>query len=79
MWWTKALCLAVLAGTSFAHSTQGIYDLVRRRMPLHADSFELSIVDSINNATGYDQYAVSSTSDGKILVQGTTPSALSSG
>jgi alpha-N-acetylglucosaminidase len=81
MWWTKALCLAVLAGTGFAQSTQGIYNLLQRQMPSHADSFELSLVDSIGNAnaTGYDQYAVSSTSNGKILVEGTTLSALSSG
>lgn len=81
MWLTKALCLTVLAGAGLAApSTKGIYDLLQRRMPLHASSFELSLVDSIGNASaGYDQYVVSSTSKGKILVEGTTLSALSSG
>jgi alpha-N-acetylglucosaminidase len=79
MWWSKALCLVVLAGSGLAHSTQGIYNLIQRRMPLHADSFELSLVDSISNATGHDQYTVSSVSKGKIRVEGTTLSALSSG
>lgn len=80
MWCTKTLYLAALVGTGLAQSTQGIYNLLGRLMPLHADSFELSLVDSINNnATGYDQYVVSPTSSGKILVEGTTLSALSSG
>jgi alpha-N-acetylglucosaminidase len=80
MWFTKALYLALLAGTGLAaQSTKGIYDLLQRRMPFHASSFELSLVDSIGNASGHDQYMVSSTSKGKILVQGTTLSALSSG
>ncbi len=60
-------------------STQGIYSLIERRMPLHADSFELLLVDSFVNTTGYDQYMVSSTSTGKIRVEGTTLSALSFG
>ena len=84
MWLAKALCLALLPGTILAaQSTKGIYDLLQRRMPSHTSSFELSLVDSIGNgngnASGYDQYVVSSTSKGKILVQGTTLSALSSG
>lgn len=79
MWLAKALCLAVLAGHSLAQSTQGVYDLVQRQMPEHANSFQFSLVDSIGNSTGYDQYVVSSTFDGKILVEGTTISALTSG
>jgi alpha-N-acetylglucosaminidase len=80
MWLAKALCLAVLTGISLAQSTQGIYSLVQRQMPEHADSFQFSLVDSIGgNSTGYDQYIVSSTSDGKVLVEGTTISALTSG
>jgi alpha-N-acetylglucosaminidase len=79
MWWTKALLCTVLAGTGLAQSTQGIYNLLQRRMPSHAHSFELSLVESIGNATAYDQYEVSSNSEGKILVRGTTLSALSSG
>lgn len=79
MWLTKALSLALLVGSGLAQSTQGIYDLLQRRMPLHAHSFKFSLVESVGNATGYDQYAVSSMSHGRILVEGTTLSALSSG
>lgn len=80
MWLTKVLSLAVLVGTGLAQSTQGIYDLLQRRMPLHAHRFELSLVESVGNSTGgYDHYAVSSTSHGMILVEGRTLSALSSG
>ncbi|RFU26740.1 hypothetical protein B7463_g9605, partial [Scytalidium lignicola] len=79
MWWTKALCLVVLAGTGLTESTQGIYNLLQRQMPLHANSFELSLVKSVGGVTGYDQYEISSTHNGKILVEGTTLSALSSG
>lgn len=80
MLWSSSFCLLVLAGSGFAKSTQGIYSLLQRRMPLHANSFELSLVDSIGDSTtGHDHYSVSSTSEGKILVEGTTLSALSSG
>lgn len=79
MLWSKVLSVVALAGFSLAQSTQGIYDLVQRRMPLHARSFEFSLVECTNNVTGHDQYTVSSTSKGKILVEGTTLSALSSG
>ncbi|KAL3421437.1 hypothetical protein PVAG01_07882 [Phlyctema vagabunda] len=61
------------------NTTQGIYSLIQRRMPFHADSFEFLLVNSISNGTGYDQYMVSSTSNGKIRVEGTTLSALSFG
>jgi Zn-dependent protease with chaperone function len=59
--------------------TQGIYNLLKRRMPLHADSFELSLVDFVRNNTGNDQYMISSTTDGKIRVEGTTLIAISYG
>lgn len=73
------MCFAALAGSALAESTQGIYNLLKRQLPSHASSFELSLVKSIAGSTGYDQYVVSSTPQGKILVEGTTLSALSSG
>lgn len=81
LWSFMALLLGVLvlATSSFAHSTQGLYNLVQRRMPLHADFFEFFLVEPIGNGTVYDQYTILSTSEGKIRVEGTTVSALSSG
>lgn len=57
-------------------ATWGVYNLLKRRMPLHADRFELSLVDFITNDTGNDQYMISSTPVGKIRVTGTTLSAI---
>ena len=75
--WTTCLIL----GAS-AQSTQGILDLVQRRLPDHVNDFEFQLV---TNGTGNitepsnDNYIVSSTADGKILVAGNSLSALSSG
>jgi len=79
MSWFLTLPLVMSATISYAYSTKGVQSLIERRMPFHAGSFELSLVDSFSNATGYDQYMVSSTCKGKIRVEGTTISALSSG
>jgi alpha-N-acetylglucosaminidase len=75
MIWLKALLLGLCASTTFAQSLDGIYDLVRRRMPKHADSFRFSLVHF--NSTNNDQFVVSTAANGTILVQG--KSALSYG
>lgn len=74
--------IAVAAAT--AQSIEGITDLVMRRLPEHADSFEFRLV---GNATGNatvarppnDVYGLSSTADGKIMVEGNSLIALASG
>jgi alpha-N-acetylglucosaminidase len=81
--WTCGTCL-ILGVT--AQSTQGILDLVRRRLPNHVDNFEFRL---FGNGTGQarsnstnpanDNYIVSSTRDGKILVEGNSLIALASG
>lgn len=66
-------------------SIQGILDLVKRRLPDHVDRFEFchtgnetfpisTAIRAIN-----DEYTVSSTPDGKILVEGNSVIALASG
>lgn len=65
-------------------STQGILDLVARRLPSHVDSFEFRLTANeslpiIVSTKTNDVYQVSSTSNGKILVEGNSLSALSSG
>lgn len=65
-------------------STAGLESLVRRRLPDHVGSFEFSIRAPQGVSTHAlkpipDEYTVTSTEDGKIRVEGTTLSALSSG
>lgn len=64
-------------------STDGIINLVKRRIPDHVDDFEFRLVGDIEfPLTGQppnDEYTVSSTPDGKILVEGNSPIALASG
>lgn len=63
-----------------AQSVQGIQDLVKRRLPHHVDSFSFSLVNATQpyDQTN-DQYIVSSASNGTILVEGNSLSALASG
>ncbi|GIJ98764.1 hypothetical protein Aspvir_000885 [Aspergillus viridinutans] len=77
MVWVKTLLWGLCASTTFAQSLDGIYDLVRRRMPKHVDSFRFSLVDF--NSTHNDQFVVSTAANGTILVQGNSLSALSYG
>ena len=65
-----------------AQSTQGILDLVQRRLPDHVDDFEFRLLASGTGNSSRpvnDNYVISSTTDAKILVQGNSLSALSSG
>lgn len=63
----------------FSISTEGINDLIQRRMPHHTGCFELLLIDSFANSSGHDQYIISSTSTGKVLIEGITPIAIASG
>ncbi|PVH80836.1 glycoside hydrolase family 89 protein [Cadophora sp. DSE1049] len=66
-------------GALSALSTKGIEDLVRRRLPAHVDDLEFRLLDGGTSTVGNDVYSVSSLDDGRILVEGNTLSALSSG
>lgn len=71
---------AVVTDAAANTSTAGIEALVQRRLPQHAGSFQFELVNVSTAAPkSNDTYAVSSTEDGKILVQGNTLSALLSG
>jgi alpha-N-acetylglucosaminidase len=77
--WIWAACLVFGVATQ---STNGILDLVQRRLPKHVDDFEFRVLaNGTENSTKAvnDNYVVSSTSDGKILVEGNSLSGLSSG
>lgn len=76
------LCLVVAVR---AQSAQGIVNLLKRRLPAHVEDFVFQLTS--NNTGLYtssskavnDEYHVSSTTDGKILVQGNSLIALLSG
>ncbi|KAH8697216.1 glycoside hydrolase family 89 protein [Talaromyces proteolyticus] len=65
-------------------STQGLINLVQRRIPNHVNSFTFSLTDTNStDKNGYirqnDSYEVSSASNGTILIEGTSLSALATG
>lgn len=63
-----------------APSTAGITAFVKRRLPHHADSFEFVVSNPTKSSTKEnDSYSVSSGSNGKIKVQGTSLSAVMQG
>ena len=74
----------VLIVTAASQSIQGILDLVQRRLPDHVGNFEFRLVGNENASFSVttkenDQYSVSSTAGGKILVEGNSLIALTSG
>jgi len=78
MRWIKSflwLCLASAA----AQSTEGLYSLVKRRLPNHVDQFRFTLDADFVDSDGYDQFVVQSEHNGTILVRGNSISALSSG
>ncbi|KIL58955.1 glycoside hydrolase family 89 protein [Amanita muscaria Koide BX008] len=76
-----SLYAAVTAAvTVFAQTTAGIQDLVNRCLPRHADSFTFSLVNASEPLKSQnDAYTVSTTKNGKILVEGNSLSALAVG
>jgi alpha-N-acetylglucosaminidase len=74
----------ILIVTATSQSIQGILDLVRRRLPDHVGDFEFRLVGNGSASSSVttkenDQYSVSSTAGGKILVEGSSLIALASG
>ena len=80
MLWTKLLVGLLSVSGAAAQSTNGLYSLVKRRLPNHVENFQFSLVSNLTGSDdGYDQFVVQSSSNGSVLVQGTSLSALSSG
>ena len=72
----------LIAGTAAsAQSVQGILDLVKRRLPNHVAKFTFSIVNATaaSPSKHNDEYTVSRSANGKILVEGNSLSGLSIG
>jgi alpha-N-acetylglucosaminidase len=81
MHWIKSLlwfCTATVSARS-TQPTQGISDLVKRRLPNHLHNFQFTLDAFHDTDNKYDSYVVSSGSNGTILVKGNSLSALSSG
>ena len=79
MRWFKSLLWLSAASTVAAQSTEGISDLLHRRLPKHADNFRFTLVNTTQANNTHDKYVVSTAANGTVLVQGTSLSALSSG
>lgn len=80
MWWILLLsCLYGLLPLAQCQSTQGLVNLVKRRLPAHVNDFSFEIIPG-NHTAGLtnDQYTVKCDT-GKVTVQGNSLSALSSG
>jgi alpha-N-acetylglucosaminidase len=75
--------LASLCSIAAATSTQGLYDLVARRLPGHCDDFVFVLVDGATHQNSSklanDEYSVFTHSNGSIAITGTSLSALSTG
>ncbi|KAJ5197744.1 uncharacterized protein N7498_006861 [Penicillium cinerascens] len=78
MRWIKSL-LWFFVASAVARSTEGLYSLVKRRLPNHSDQFRFNLDADFGNSDGYDQYIVQSADNGTVLVHGNSLSALSSG
>lgn len=71
--------LTALPVFALAQSTQGIEDLVKRRLPNYFDDFDFRFLEGQSASSASDAYKISSAADGKVLVEGNSLSALSSG
>jgi alpha-N-acetylglucosaminidase len=74
--------VASLYVIALATSTQGLYDLVKRRLPSHCDVFVFvlnHVVESNSSTPTNDKYSVSTHANGSIVIAGTSLSALSTG
>lgn len=78
MRWTKSL-LWYFAASAVAQSTDGLYSLVKRRLPKHVDQFRFLVNSDPTDTGGYDQFTVRTAPNGTVLIEGSSISALSSG
>lgn len=75
----SAMIFNFIVQSEAAQSIQGLVDLLQRRLPDHVDDFEFQIRGNHTLGITNDEYVVSQTSVGKILVEGNSLSALASG
>ncbi|KAF7715307.1 Alpha-N-acetylglucosaminidase [Penicillium ucsense] len=77
---TILLSVCSIGVLAYAQSTQGLYNLVKRRLSNHANHFDFTIDKSCcAGIDGYDRFMVSNGPNNTISIKGTSISALSSG
>ncbi|KAF2180635.1 glycoside hydrolase family 89 protein [Zopfia rhizophila CBS 207.26] len=75
-----AFALLWAATALAATSTQGLYDLVKRRVASHCKDFVFILEDTDNSSElTNDEYTISTATDGSIAIQGNSLSALATG
>ena len=79
MRWINLLLGLLATSAAGAQSTDGVYNLVKRRLPNHANNFRFSLTSDLPDSNGYDKFTVQSVANGTVMIQGTSLSALSSG
>jgi alpha-N-acetylglucosaminidase len=79
---TLSCLLASLLSVAATLSTQGLYDLLERRLPGHSDDFVFVLTDTAHfnsSDPANDKYSISTHYNGSIAIQGNSLSALASG
>ncbi|KAF5868365.1 putative alpha-n- protein [Botrytis fragariae] len=71
--------LIVFVKATTTQSTQGLINLLKRRLPAHVDDFEFQIQGNHTLGVTHDEYVVSQTVAGKILIEGNSISGIASG
>lgn len=74
--------LAALFANAAAHSPQGLYNLLKRRLPSHCEDFVFTLHDAAPADPSElinDEYTVSTTSNGTVTIQGNSVVALATG
>ncbi|KAK8159875.1 putative alpha-N-acetylglucosaminidase [Phyllosticta citribraziliensis] len=75
--WLSTVAAAVVSATT--GTTQGLVDLVTRRLPDHAADFHFVISNQTANSPGYDHYSVSTPATGQVKIESNSLSGLASG
>ncbi|KAK7545285.1 putative alpha-N-acetylglucosaminidase [Phyllosticta citricarpa] len=76
VWLSTVAAAIVLTATG---TTQGLVDLVTRRIPDHAADFHFVLSNQTTNSSGYDHYAVSTPANGQVKIESSSLSGLASG
>ena len=81
LWFKIFLTALVLFALPTDQATvDGIQELIARRMPNHVDKFELQLTDEKGTKwTQNDQYNVSTTPSGVVMIEGNSVSAIAVG
>lgn len=74
-----ATILTVIVRATTLQSIQGLVNLLKRRLPAHVGDFEFHIQNNHTLGVTNDEYVVSQSATGKILIEGNSISGIASG